>query len=84
MSSDYEFVLTGPCTRALLAKSPACRRRTLSLLDSLATDPFKTPDFHETGPSGRSYAVYIDHAIIVTCWVDHPAKEVRVIQIEWL
>jgi len=54
------------------------------LLDVLATDPFKTPDFHETGASGRQYAVHIDHSIIITCWVDHPAKEVRVIHIDWL
>jgi hypothetical protein len=66
LSSDYEFVLTGPCARALLARSATQRRRTLSLLEALAADPFKMPDFHETGASGRQYAVQIDHAVIVT------------------
>jgi sulfur carrier protein ThiS len=79
-----EFVLTGSCARALLAQTPATRRRTLELLAQLERHPARPPDFQELGPSGRTYAVVVEQDIIVTYWLDDAVREVRIVQIEWL
>lgn len=51
-------------------------------LELLARDPFCAPDLEEAAPSGRKYAIRVRERIIVTYWVDHAAKEVRVLRIE--
>lgn len=51
-------------------------------LELLARDPFCGPDLEEAAPSGRKYAIRVRERIIVTYWVDHAAKEVRVLRIE--
>jgi hypothetical protein len=65
VSPGYEFVLVGSCARALLAQPRATRRRTLELLAQLR-QPFREPDFRETGTSDRIYSVIVDRDIVVT------------------
>ena len=84
MKFGYEFVLVGSCARALLAQPRDTRRRTLELLAQLEHYPFREPDFREPGASGRSYSVIVDRDIVVTYWLDDAAKEVRIVQLEWV
>jgi hypothetical protein len=80
----YEFVLVGSCARALLAQPNAIRRRTLELLARLEQHPFREPDFRELGVGGRTYLVIVDRDTVVTYWLDDSAKEVRIVQLEWV
>lgn len=58
------------------------RQEILTELERLAREPFSEPDLEETGPSGRKYAIRVRERIILTYWVDHAVKEVRVIRVE--
>lgn len=48
----------------------------------LSSTPFATPDFQEKSPAGRIYDVRCFDNIIVTYWVDHAVKEVRIVRLE--
>ncbi len=51
-------------------------------LRQLCSKPFTTPDFQEKSSTGRIYDVQCFDDIIVTYWVDHAVKEVRIIRLE--
>ncbi len=48
----------------------------------VSSTPFAPPDFQELSPAGRTYEVKCFDDIIVTYWVDHAVKEVRIIRLE--
>lgn len=80
--SAYDYVLTAAATHVVLGSSKRLRREILAELERLAREPFSEPDLEETGPSGRKYAIRVRERIILTYWVDHAVKEVRVIRVE--
>jgi len=80
--SGYDYVLTAVAAHAVLAGSKRRRIEILAELERLAREPFAEPDLEETGPSGRKFAIRVCERIILTYWVDHAVKEVRVIRIE--
>jgi len=49
----------------------------------LARHPFEPGDYREAGLKGREYEVKLHDDLIVTWWVDHAAKEVRIVRLEW-
>lgn len=80
--SGYDYVLTAAATHVVLGSPKRLRQEILTELDRLARDPFGASDLEETGPSGRKYAVRVRESIVLTYWVDHAVKEVRVVRVE--
>lgn len=79
---DYVFWLSPEATRTLLGSDRRQRIKMELVLQRLASIPFGEPDFQEKSPAGRTYDVKCFNDIIVTYWVDHAVKEVRIIQLE--
>ena len=64
---------------------PAKRReKLLRICDHLARYPKQEGDFHESGTSGRIYEVTLHDDLLVTWWVDHAVREVRIVRIEFV
>lgn len=84
MKSEYDYTLSGVAVRALLSARAPLRRRAENVLDTLAADPFREPDFIEMAPSGRKYAVFVERDTVVTLWVDHSEQEIRVVNVEFV
>ncbi len=80
--SDYDYVLTATAAHVVLGSSKRLRQEILADLERLAREPFSEPELEETGPSGRKYAIRVRERIILTYWVDHAVKEVRVTRVE--
>jgi hypothetical protein len=78
----YEFWLSPEATRALLGTERRQREKMELVLQRIAATPFGEPDFHETAPSGRVYDIKCFDDIIVTYWIDHATKEVRIMRLE--
>jgi hypothetical protein len=51
-------------------------------LDKLARAPAQPGDFQELDTLGRHYQTKALDEVVVTWWVDHAAREVRVVEIE--
>lgn len=79
---DYEFWLSAEASRNLLGSDRRVRTKMTDGLQQLASKPFGDPDFREQSPSGRTYEVRVFDDIIVTYWVDHAVKEVRIVRLE--
>ncbi|HEY8995374.1 MAG TPA: hypothetical protein VIM71_11970 [Lacunisphaera sp.] len=78
----YEFWLSPEATRALLGTERRQREKMETVLQRLAETPFREPDFREKSPAGRIYDVKCFDDVIVTYWLDHATKEVRIIRLE--
>lgn len=78
----YDYVLTAAAAHVVLGCSRRLRQQILAELELLAREPFAPPDLEETGASGRKYAIRVRERIILTYWVDHAVKEVRVLRVE--
>lgn len=78
----YEFWLSPEASRSLLGAERRSRRKMEQVLERLSATPFAEPDFRERSVSGRIYEVTCYDELIVTYWVDHAAKDVRVLRIE--
>ena len=84
MKPEYDYTLSGVAVRALLSARAPLRRRAEQVLDTLAADPFREPDFMEVAPSGRQYAVFVERDTVVTLWVDHSEQVIRVVNVEFV
>lgn len=82
MGMGYDYWLSPEAIRALLGSERRQRFRMEHALQSLASMPFSQPDFREKSPAGRIYDVKCFDDIIVTYWVDHAVKEVRIMRLE--
>lgn len=80
--SGYDYVLTAAATHVVLGSPKRLRREIMAELDRLACDPFSPPDLEEAGSAGRKYAIRVRERIVLTYWVDHAVKEVRVVRVE--
>jgi len=80
--NTYDYVLTAAAAHVVLGSPKKLRREILAELDCLAHEPFADPDLIETGPSGRIFSIRVRERIVLTYWVDHAVKEVRVIRVE--
>ncbi len=79
---DYEFWLSAEASRCLLGSDRRIRLKMELALERIRAMPFAKADFQERAPSGRVYEVGCFDEIIVTYWVDHAVKEVRIIRLE--
>ena len=80
--TTYDTVLTAAAAHVVLGSSRRLRRQILTELALLTREPFAPPDLEETGTSGRKFSVRVRDQIVLTYWVDHAVKEVRVIRVE--
>ena len=80
--SAYDYVLTAAAAHVVLGSAKRLRQEILAELERLSREPFREPDLEETGPFGRKYAIRVRERFILTYWVDHAVKEVRVIRVE--
>lgn len=78
----YAFWLSSESSHALLGSERRTRLKMEQALLQLSSMPFTTPDFQEKSPAGRIYDVKCFDNIIVTYWVDHAVKEVRIVRLE--
>ncbi len=82
MSPRYEFAISGEASRFLFGSPPRVRAKAEDAFDFLSRHPFTGGDFQETAPSGRTHEVKLFGSLIVTYWVDHAAREIRVMNCE--
>ena len=78
----YAFWLSAEASHALLGCERRTRLKMEQALRQLSSTPFTPPDFQEKSPAGRIYDVKCFDDIIVTYWVDHAVKVVRIIRLE--
>lgn len=82
MNPRYEFKVSGEASRFLFGSTDRLRRKAEDAFEFLARHPSSVGDFIETTPAGRVLQVKLFENMIVTFWVDHLAREVRVIRCE--
>lgn len=78
----YELVMRRAVAQAATGLNRSQRHRFEAFLDSLAKSPHQKGDFIDTDDRGRPYDVKLVDDLIVTYWVDHAAKEVRIVDLE--
>lgn len=82
MKARYEFTISGAASRFLFGSTDRVRSKAEDIFDFLASHPFTAGDFQETTPAGRVHQVKVFENMIVTFWVDHAAREVRILSCE--
>ena len=83
MNLGYDFSLVGEAARSMMAVSPARRRKAMMVIEALVADPLLEPDLEERGPSGRRYSILLRENVLITYWVDHAVKELRILRVEF-
>ncbi|MBL9189287.1 MAG: hypothetical protein JNK23_17525 [Opitutaceae bacterium] len=78
----YELVLHEDAARRLVAASRAEQRRVGMILERLKSAPSRAGDLQEHDKNGRINEVVVDGDWLVTFWVDHAGREIRVMRIE--
>jgi hypothetical protein len=78
----YGSALGDEDVRAFTALTAKQREKVLRDLDHVARFPARIGDYREIGASGRFYQVMLCGDIFLTWWVDHAAKEVRIVRLE--
>lgn len=84
MSSAYDYNLSAEAVRSLLSASPAKRRSVWAVIDLLTDNPFLEHDLSERAPSDRTYFVIVRDNIVITYWVDHSVRELRIMRLEFV
>ena len=79
--STYEAVLSREAANSLLAMSKPKRRRVILLIEQLADDPFVVADEVLSDAAGRDLCCLRMEGWEVVYRVDHPAKELRLVDI---
>lgn len=81
MIRPYEIFLRSEAISSLRGIRTAPRRLVTGFIDSLALDPFSEGDYTVEDASGRGIHIKVLGQYAVTFWADHPAKEIRIIDI---
>ncbi len=80
----YELVLRRAVALKANSLNRPQRRRFEAFLDSLATSPSQQGDFQDADETGRTNEVKVVYDLLVTYWVDHAVREIRVLDLELL
>lgn len=80
--SSYGYALGDEAVHAFTSLPPRRREKLLRVLEHLARFPSQEGDYQETGTSGRLYEVQLSDDLLLTWWVDHAVREVRIVRIE--
>lgn len=81
MIPPYEIFLRSEAIVALRAIRPSARAVVSKFIDSLATEPFSEGDYSVKDHAGRDIHIKVVAEWAVTFWSDHPAKEIKIIDI---
>jgi hypothetical protein len=80
--SPYQVILHPQAWQILAATQGAARRRLLSVLDQVATDPFRAGDMRQQDAAGRMHEIALLGEWLVTYWADHAVREIRIVALE--
>ena len=78
----YDLVLSEDAARFLAQASRTAQRRLGVILDHLKAGPFRPGDLQERDAQGRICEILVVGDWIVTLWVDHAVREIRVLRLE--
>ena len=77
----YSVYLRKEAVEALRGIRGLQRQKIVSLINSLADDPFQEGDFAEHDGTGRLIYIKVLGRYTVRFWADHPVEEVKVVGI---
>lgn len=80
--ASYGYAFGDEAVHAFTALPAKSRLRLLRISDHLARFPRQTGDFQESGATGRVYEIKLFDDLLVPWWVDHAAREVRIVRLE--
>jgi hypothetical protein len=80
--SPYGYALGDEAVHAFTALPAKSRQKTLQACEHLARHPRQSGDYREPGADGRPYEVKLFDDLLLTWWVDHAAREVRIVRLE--
>lgn len=80
--APYSLVLHEEAARRLAAASRVEQRRVGVILDELKGAPFRKGDLREQDARGRDNEILLTGDWLVTFWVDHAVREIRVVRLE--
>ncbi len=80
--APYALVLHEEAARRLVTASRAEQQRVGAILDELKGSPFRKGDLQERDAVGRENEIMVVGDWLVTFWVDHAVREIRVVRIE--
>ena len=78
----YSYALGDEAVHTFTSLPARQREKLLRAFDRLARQPHQQGDYREAGASGRIYEVTLSGDLLLTWWVDHAVKEVRIVRIE--
>jgi mRNA-degrading endonuclease RelE of RelBE toxin-antitoxin system len=81
MIEPYEVFLRSEAVQSMRSIPNTARRRISALIDSLSADPALNGDYQISDRTGRSIEIKILQSYAITFWVDHAAREIKVIDI---
>jgi mRNA-degrading endonuclease RelE of RelBE toxin-antitoxin system len=79
--TSYSVYVESHIAEVLHSLRPKERNQVLRLLDKLRRDPFLEGDYAEQDSIGRPIQVVIIGRHALVYWVDHPVREVKVIDL---
>lgn len=80
--AHYALVLHEEAARRLVGASRVEQRQVATIFDELKGSPFRKGDLQEQDAQGRENEIMVVGNWLVTFWVDHAAREIRVVRLE--
>lgn len=78
----YGYALGEEAVDAFAALPAKQRQKVLRFCGHLARFPKLAGDYRELGQTGRTYELKLIEELLVTWWVDHAEREVRIVRLE--
>lgn len=82
MTAPYGYSLDREAVAVLVLCSARERRLLLPAFEQLARYPHSVGDYCFLGSDGRECQVFDVGDFVITCWVDHAVRTVRVLSLE--
>lgn len=82
MPADPKLVLDESVMRYALAAPPKLRSRLVAHLEQLQRSTTEPPDFREQDATGRWLNVKALRPFLITYWLDGPADELRIVDVQ--
>jgi hypothetical protein len=81
MLNDYTSHLSLDAARVVSSQPKRQQRNMLDIADQIAKYPFRQGDYQTLDENNRSIDHFLIEKYVYTYWVDHSAKEVRILEI---
>ena len=78
----FDLVLSEQVAMTIAMASRAEQRRLTVILDDVKAAPFRPGDLQERDAQGRVHEVLVVGDWLLTYWLDHAARELRVVRLE--